>query len=131
MMKDLKSCQHANDLLTNPMELSSSWEAASFEATQELPSILCNPKDHNRIHKSSPLVPALSQTNPVYITQSYLSRIILILSTNLLVSPHSGLRPFGFPTNNLYAFFFVSSSSFSTFPSVRVSCYMPCPSYRP
>jgi hypothetical protein len=44
-------------------------------ATQELPSILQSPKVHHRVHKSPPLVPILSQTDPVQTIPSYLSKI--------------------------------------------------------
>jgi hypothetical protein len=43
--------------------------------TQELPSILRNLKVNHCVHKSPPLVPILSQIDPVHTIPSYLSKI--------------------------------------------------------
>jgi hypothetical protein len=55
--------------------------AVNCAAPQELPSFLWNPKVQYRVHKSPPLVPIPSHINPIHYIPSYLSKIILILST--------------------------------------------------
>jgi hypothetical protein len=87
------------------MEPSPSWEAANFAATQELSSILWHPKIHYRGHKSPPLVPILSQIDPVHIIHFSL-RSTLIPSTHLRLDLPSGLFLSGIPTSILYAFLY-------------------------
>jgi hypothetical protein len=88
------------------MEPNPSWEAANCAATKEFPSILWNPKVHDHVHNRPPPVPILGQIDPVHTTPSYLSKILLILSTPLHLGLPSGLFPSGIPTNILYVFLF-------------------------
>jgi hypothetical protein len=89
------------------MELSPSWEAANCAATQELSSILWNPKKvHHRVHKSPPLVRILSMIDLVHTTPSYLSKVHFNIITHLRLVLPCGLFHSGFPTDILYAFLF-------------------------
>jgi hypothetical protein len=78
------------------MEMSTTREVTGCVAARQFPSILWNAKVHYHIHKSSSLVPILSQRNPVHTTPSNLQLILILHLPN-------GLFPSGFLTSNLYA----------------------------
>jgi len=90
-------------LLTYSMQHSPSLKANRFSASQEMPRILWKPKIHYRIHKSPPLVPFLSQINPIHAPQHASRRSILILSSHLRLGLPNDLFHSGFPTKTLCA----------------------------
>jgi hypothetical protein len=91
--------------ITNSMEVSPSWEAASCAAAQKLPNNLWNPKVYYCVKKSPALVSILNQINPVHTIPYYLGSI-LVLSTHLHLSLPSGTFLSSLPTNIPYAFLF-------------------------
>jgi len=86
------------------MEQSRYSKADSHSASQEILRLLWNPKVHFRIHKSSPLIPILSQMKPVPPSHAISIKSILILSSQLRLSLPSGLFSSCFPTKILYPF---------------------------
>jgi len=84
-------------LITYSTEHSPSWEAS-----QETPCILRNPKVHYRIHKSPPSVPILSQLDPLHAPHHTSRRSILVIYSHLRLGLPSGLFPSGFPNKTLY-----------------------------
>jgi hypothetical protein len=90
--------------VTNFMELSPPWAAASCADTQELPNILWNPKVHYRVHNSRPLAPSWARSIQSILTNPISLRSILTSFIHLRHGLPSGLLPCGFHTNILYAF---------------------------
>jgi len=64
-----------------------SWEANRFAASQEIPRISRNPKDHYHTHKRPPPVSILGQPNPVHTPTSHLLKIYS--NINLPSTPRS------------------------------------------
>jgi len=82
------------------MEQSTSWEANSLSATQEVPRLIWNPKVHFLVHISPPLVPVLSQMHLVHTFPPYLPKILqcpkrLWSLPSFLSNGYQGLFPWG------------------------------------
>jgi len=88
-------------LLTYSMEQSPSEEANRFSASQEIPSILRNPKVHHRIHKSRHLSLSWASSIQSMLPHPTSWRSILILFSHIRLDLPSGLFPSGFPTKTL------------------------------
>jgi hypothetical protein len=65
---------------------------------------LWNPRVHYRVHKNPPLVPILSQINPVRAIRSYSSKIHFNIINHLSLDLSSGLFYCGFPTKIPHVF---------------------------
>jgi hypothetical protein len=101
-------CNIGTCLTHSLTELSPSWKAANCEATQELPSVLWNPKVHYRVQKSPHWSLSCARWIQSIPTHPISLRSISILFTHLRLELPSGLSPSRFPTNILQAFLFSS-----------------------
>jgi hypothetical protein len=61
---------------TNSTEQSPSWEINIHSSSQEIPRILWKLNDYYRVNKDPPLVPILSQMNPVHTFSAYFLKIL-------------------------------------------------------
>ena len=73
LQQELKCC--LINLPTNSMEQSPSWEADSSSTDQEISLILLNHKFHYPAHKSLPLPPIVSHSNPLHARPTHLFMI--------------------------------------------------------
>jgi hypothetical protein len=96
------------------------WEVINCAATQELPSVLWNPKVHYRRHKSPPLVPILSQIDPIHTIPAYRSKIHF----NIVHPPTSWSSQWSRSLR-------LSHQYPICIPPLPPSCYMPFPSHPP
>jgi hypothetical protein len=102
------------------MEQSPSWESNSHSASQETPRLLWNPKVHDHVHKSPPVVRNLSQMNSVHKFPSEFPKI------------HSNIISLFMPKSSEWSLpFKYSDQNFVCTSHLHHACYMRRPSHLP
>jgi hypothetical protein len=77
------------------------WKADCYSARQKYLAFLRNPKAHQRVHKSPPRDPILSQPNEVRPIDPYLPKVHINVILPLRLGLPSGLLPSGLQTETL------------------------------
>ena len=72
------------------MKQTHSWEDNCFLASQEIAHILRNPYLHYYVNKIMPLVPVLSQTNPIHILSYHLRLSFKVVLYSTTLGQHAG-----------------------------------------
>jgi hypothetical protein len=93
------------------MEQSTSWEADSHSANQEIPRLLWNPKVYYRFRNVPPQVPILSQMHPVCTFPPYFPKIHSNITFLFTPTSSKWSLPFRFSDQN---FVRISHLSLST-----------------
>jgi hypothetical protein len=83
------------------MEQNPSSEANSLSASQEFPRLSWNLKVHYCVHNSLPLVPILSQMNPVQTSPHYFPKIYFIVILPSTLRSSEWFLPFEFSDHNI------------------------------
>jgi hypothetical protein len=97
--------------VTNSMELSPSWEANGYSATEEIPNILWNSNVHYHVHRSPTLIPVwakwIQSISPILFLWDQFQYFPLVYASFVLVVYS------GFPSTSLSCMLYALPISFS------------------
>jgi len=96
---------------------SPSWQAVSHSASQKIPHFLWMLNVHYRVQNSPPLLPVLSQMNPVHTLPYYFAKIHAIIIIPSTPSSSELSVPFRFSDQNLLYISYLSHACYMLLPS--------------